>query len=110
ESARPDVFGAWADQFVVGVLFEDVACPTTDARDGEDRRVEVERDAHHVVGRGGIEINVGVHALLAVHDLFDAARNLVPFRFAPTFAHLAREATQVCGTRVFSFIDRVPDA
>ena len=40
--AFANVFGTRADQFVVAVLFEDVAGPAGDAADGEDRRVHVE--------------------------------------------------------------------
>lgn len=47
--ARADVFGARANQFVVRVLFENVACPTADATDGENRREEIERNTHHVI-------------------------------------------------------------
>jgi hypothetical protein len=50
--ARADVFGARANEFVVGVLFEDVAGPATNSADGENGRVEVERNSHHVVCRG----------------------------------------------------------
>src|SRR5205807_730398 len=50
--ARPDVFRAWADEFVVGILFEDVTGPAADAADGEDRSVKIQRNAHHVVSRG----------------------------------------------------------
>lgn len=49
--ARADVFGARANEFVVGVLFEDVAGPATNSADGENGRVEVERNSHHVVCR-----------------------------------------------------------
>ena len=44
-----NVVSTWANEFVIGVLFEDVSSPTCDATDCKDRRVELERDTHHVV-------------------------------------------------------------
>jgi len=44
-----NVVSTWANEFVVGVLFEYVSSPTCDATDCKDRRVELERDTHHVV-------------------------------------------------------------
>ena len=45
-----DVFGARADKFVVGVLFQNMSRPAGDARNGEDRCVEIERNFHHIIG------------------------------------------------------------
>src|SRR5436190_21183878 len=44
--AGADVFGARADELVVAVLFEDVAGPAGNSRNGKGRREEVERNAH----------------------------------------------------------------
>src|SRR4051812_32105893 len=49
--SRPDVFRARANQLVVGVLFKDMSGPTADATDGEDGRVKVQRNSHHVESR-----------------------------------------------------------
>jgi hypothetical protein len=48
--ALANIFSARANEFVVGVLFEDVGRPTADATDCENRRVEVQRNSHHVIG------------------------------------------------------------
>ncbi len=47
-----DIFSSRADEFVVGVLFEDVAGPARNAADREYWRVKIKRDSHHVVSRG----------------------------------------------------------
>src|SRR5207344_2358424 len=57
---RADVVGARAYQAVVGVLLEHVRRPSRYAADGEDGREEIDRNAERVVGRGRVEINVGV--------------------------------------------------
>src|SRR6185503_1226555 len=48
---RARVVRTRADQAIVRVLLEDVRRPARDAADGEDRRVEIDRDAERVVGR-----------------------------------------------------------
>ena len=49
--ARTHVFRARANEFVVGVLFQDVRRPTADAANREDGSVEIQRNSHHVVSR-----------------------------------------------------------
>src|SRR5215510_1677273 len=109
------VFGTRADQLVVAQLFEHVRRPAGDATDGEDWRVEVYRNAEHVVGRGRVEIHVGPDRFLFPghlldDDLFDAMRHVEPFRVALAFADLFGHPAQMCGARVFGAIDGVPDA
>ena len=48
--ARSDIFRPRANQFVVGVLFQDVCGPTADAANREDGCVEIQWDSHHVIG------------------------------------------------------------
>ena len=73
-----DVFRTWPNEFVVGVLLEDVAGPAGYAADGEDGCVEVERNSHHVVSRGGEEVDVWIETLLAHDYFFNLARHLIP--------------------------------
>src|SRR5579875_850395 len=73
-----DVLGARTNQAVVGVLFNDVGCPTGDAAAGEDGCVQVYRNVHHVIGGGGVEVYIGIQALVRLHVLLDAARDGEP--------------------------------
>ena len=61
--SRAGVVGAWADEAVIVVLFNDVGSPAGDAADGEDGSEEVDVDAEGGVGRGGVEVDVGVELL-----------------------------------------------
>jgi len=47
--ARPNVLSSRSNQLVVGILLEDVCSPASDATDCEYWRVEIQRDAHHVI-------------------------------------------------------------
>ena len=71
EVAWADVFGTRADEFVVAVLLKDVTCPAGDAAHRKDRRVKVERNAHQIIRRSRVEIDVREHSLLLVHQLLD---------------------------------------
>ena len=51
-------------------------------------RVEIERDAHEVVGRGRVEIDVREHALFLVHQLLDALGHVVPLHLALLLGHV----------------------
>src|SRR5579872_7524987 len=81
--ARTGVLGAGPDDLLAGpVLLQHVRAPAGGAADREERRVEVHRQTHLVVARGGEAVHVRVDALLAggqpllrvaqlVHDLLD---------------------------------------
>src|SRR5438874_1792473 len=107
--ARACVFGAGAYEAVVGVLFEYVCSPAGDAADGEDGREEVERDAHLVVGRARVVVNVRVELLLSHHQLAQAFENLEPTRLAVRLAHLLRELSEPDRARVFRLIDAMAE-
>src|SRR6266545_3737320 len=55
-----DVGGARAEDAVVGVLLEELRRPAGDAGDGDDRDVELGRDAERGEEGGRIEVDVGV--------------------------------------------------
>src|SRR5947209_2284272 len=108
--AGADVFGTRTDQFVVGVLLENMTGPTRNSRDGKNRRVKVERNAHQVIGRRRVKIYVREHSLFLVHELLDPLRHLIPFHLTLLFAHMLRIAAKPCGTWVFRLVDSVADA
>src|SRR5262245_45159728 len=84
------VFRFGPDECVIRVLFENMARPACNSADGEDRREEIKRNAHHVVSRSGIEIDVGIQTLLAHHNFFYLARDLMPLRITSTLTHFSR--------------------
>src|SRR5262245_8869053 len=57
---RPDVIRPGSNQPVVRVLLEDVGGPAGNPADGEDRRVEVDRDAQRIEHRRGVEVDVRI--------------------------------------------------
>src|SRR5579875_2994632 len=81
-----DVLGARTNQAIVGVLLDDMSRPTGDAATSEDGRVQVYRNAHHVIGRGGVEIYIGIQALVRLHILLDAARDGEPAQIVVALA------------------------
>src|SRR6266508_3794543 len=87
--AWADIFRARTDEFVVGILLEDVTGPAADPADGKDRRVEIERNSHHVVSGCREEVYVGIQTLFFHHHFLSFARHLIPLRVARRFAHLS---------------------
>src|SRR5204862_7649221 len=71
-----DVFGARADEPIVGVLLEHVRRPAGYAADGEDRREQLDGDAQRVIGRRRTEIEVGIEPPLRPDERFDLLRPL----------------------------------
>src|SRR5262245_42985248 len=91
-----------------------MSCPSRNAADGEDRGIEIDGNAEHVISRRGIEIHIGTDRLsLAGHflddDLLNPMRDIEPFRFALSDSQLPRHLPQVCRARVFSVIDGMAD-
>src|SRR5262245_41822068 len=88
EIVLAQVFSSRTNQFVIGVLFENVGRPAANATHRKYRRVELKRDPHHVIGRGGEEIHVRIKSLLAHHYFFNSSRHLIPTSVATKLAHL----------------------
>src|SRR5207344_1985218 len=74
----PDVLRARTNQAIVRVLLEHVRGPAGDPADGEDRRVEIDGNPERVEHRRRVEVDVGVQALLALDERFDALGHRVP--------------------------------
>ena len=108
--AEADVFGAGADEFVVGELFEDVGDPAGGAGDGKDGGEEVGGDVEVVVDGGGVEIDVGFEAFGASDDFFDGDGHFVPLFLVGEFAELAGHFAEVLGAGVAVFVDGVAEA
>src|SRR5258708_2480552 len=60
------IVGAWADQPVIAVLFQNVRRPSGHAAYREDRRKEIDRNAQRIVSGGRVKIHVGIQALLSL--------------------------------------------
>src|SRR5690242_16267695 len=76
----PDIVGAWPDQTAVVQLLDDVCRPTADAENHEDGRKQNKVNAKGMVGRGRVEIHVGIQLLVRVHEFFNLLRILEPLR------------------------------
>src|SRR5437764_1018594 len=108
--AGADVLGTRTDQAVVPVLLQHVRGPARHAADGEDGREQVGRDAEVVVGRGRVEVDVGVEAFVGLDRLLHLPRYLVPLRLAALLAQLLGQAAQVRGARVLGPVDAMAEA
>src|SRR2546428_6532810 len=86
--AGTGVLALRADEAVVGELLEDVGRPAGDPGYREHRGEEVGGNAEAVVDGGGIEVHVGVEALLRTHERLDPLRQLVPPAVALDLAQL----------------------
>ena len=84
--------------------------PAGSARDREDRREQVGRNAERVVHGGGVEIDVRVEVLFAQHDLGDALAHVEPLGFAELGAELLGHALQVRRAGVEHLVNAVADA
>ena len=69
--------------------------PARHAGDGKDGGEEVRGDAHAVVDRGGVEIDVGVEVLFLFDDFGDAVAHLDPLGFAYFLGELDRHGLEM---------------
>jgi hypothetical protein len=81
-----DIFGAGADQAVIGVLLENVSCPARYAATGKNGRIHIDGKAHHIVDRGRVEIYVAIESLMLLDVAFDDARHLKPAAISGAFS------------------------
>ena len=59
--SRSDILSARTNEFIAGVLFEDMCSPSADSADCENRRVEIKRNSQHVVSpQFGIDAPAGL--------------------------------------------------
>src|SRR5688572_11607079 len=107
---RAGVLRARADQTIVRVLLEDMSRPAGHAADGEDRRVEIDRNPERVVGGRRVEINVRIQLLVALDERFDPLRHVEPGSVAGPPAEVLGHAAQMCGAWVFRLVHAVPEA
>ena len=110
EALVAGVLGLGADEAVAVEVLEDVRGPARRARDGEDGREQVRRDAEAVVDGGGIEVHVGVEVLLLLHQLGDALAHVDPLGLAQLIGELLRHALEVRRARVERGVHTVADA
>ena len=104
------VFAERAVKTIVLELFENVRAPTRRARDGEDRREQIRRNAERVINGRRIKIDVRVQVFLLLHQLGDPLAHPDPFRFADFFAQLYRHRAQMRRARIERFVNAMPDA
>src|SRR5947209_1763039 len=97
---RSDIFRCRADYAVIGILFKSMSDPAGYAAHGEDRRIEVERNAHQIVGAGRIKVNIGIEFFLGEDELFYLTGHFVPLWLVTSFAHLFAEFPEMRCARI----------
>lgn len=103
---------AWADEFVVFRVFENVTHPTADARHRENRRVHVDRDAQFVVDRSREEVEIGCDPFLGETFLLgeirlDGGCVIEPFGGAVFGGEALKPGSEYFRTGMFSCVDAV---
>src|ERR1035441_6632438 len=86
---RAGVVRQWSDEAVVGQLLDDVCRPTGDARHHENGGEYIDVNPHKVVGGAGVEIQVGIDALLLNHRFGKDVTYRQPLLLAREVGHLA---------------------
>src|SRR5690606_12702270 len=105
-----DVFGARADDAVIGALFEHVAAPAHYTRADEDRSEQRGRNAHEVVRRCMVEVGVREQALLFPHGLVDGLGDRIQLGIAYQLSQLLGPLLDDLVARVAVLVDRVTEA
>src|ERR1017187_2889934 len=85
------VFGARTDQTVVAVLLQHVRSPAGHAADGENRRVEIDRNAQRIICGRRVEVHVRVQLLDFPHRLFHPLGQPVQLLVAGALAEFLAE-------------------
>src|SRR5690625_5319335 len=98
------------DEAVVSVLLENVGCPPGYTAARENGRVKVGRDAHAMVARGRIEVDVRVDAFFGNHYIFKSPRYVEPFGLTASFTQVVGELLQDHCTRIIGLINTVTEA
>ncbi len=106
---RPNVLRRGADEPQVVVLLEDMSGPTRDPARGEERGEQVGRDAEQRADGSRVEVDVGVEALLAVHDLLDLPQKGVVEQVPPLLADLVGPVPEDRRPRVLDLVDAVAE-
>src|ERR1700733_3739045 len=77
-----NIIGTRSNEPVVVELFDYVCRPAADAGDRKNRREQIDVNSQRVVGRRGIEVDVGVELFVCLDKLFDLVGNLEPLGLA----------------------------
>src|SRR5262245_30841872 len=107
---RSGVLALRPDQPIVRELLHDVSGPARDPRHGEHRREQLEWNAERAVGGGGVEVDVGIEALLGAHGGLEPLGDRVPAALPGPLAQRPRHDAQVRRPRVLRLVHRVPEA
>src|SRR6266700_3139854 len=101
---RTYVLGTRSNQAVISILFQHMSSPSSYTATRENGRIEINRNAHHVVDRSRIKVDVRIQTLMFFNMLFNDARNIIPATITGTFAQIFGQLSQVSSARILSFI------
>src|ERR1700730_2759450 len=109
-AGRSHVLRFGTHQAVAVVLLEHVGSPAGHPAEGEDRGEDEPLQPQHLVGAGGVEVDVGVKALDLENHLLDLLRHLEPLGLAGALAELLAELLEHRGPRVIDLVYAMPEA
>src|SRR5258708_33387414 len=101
---RTFILCAWANQAVVRILLKHVSGPTGDTAACENGCIQVDGEAHHIVHRGRIEIDIAVEALMFFDIFLNNTRHLIPAAVTRAFAQLLGHHPQMRSARILSAV------
>ena len=91
-------------------LLDDVRGPARGSGDHEQRREQIDRNAHQVIGDGRVPIEIGEHALRVVHGGLDALGDGIETRVASVDGQFARHLLHNVAARIADGVHGMPEA
>src|SRR6266702_7447856 len=101
---RTNILGARTNKAVIRILFQHMSSPSSYTATRENGRIQINWNAHHVVNRSRIKVDVWIQTFMLFDILLDDVRNLVPASITGTFTQFLRHLSQVSSARILSLI------
>src|SRR6266700_3507449 len=101
---RTNILGARTNKAVIRILFQHMSSPSSYTATRKNGRIQINRNAHHVVDRSRIKVDVRIQTLMFSNIFLNDMRNFIPATITGTFTQLFRHLSQVSSTRILSFI------
>src|SRR5438067_8160043 len=101
---RTNILGARTNKAVIRILFQHMSSPSSYTATCENGRIQINWNAHHVVDRSRIKVDVRIQPFMLFDMFLDDARNLVPATITGTFTQLFGHLSQMSSARILSLI------
>src|SRR6266567_605939 len=85
---RTNILGARTNKAVIRILFQHMSSPSSYTATRENGRIQINRNAHHVVDRSRIKVDVRIQTLMFSNILLNDMRNFIPATITGTFTQL----------------------